>query len=92
MEITCYDWDEDTLIDPAGNQVEIYDPEGTLSETVTTGFNKVSDGVVRLIWTVPADADEGWWRAVWTATKGEHTAIKYKDFEVIDKPQSFGGA
>jgi len=88
LEITCYDWDGTTLIDPSTNSVQLYKPDGsgsyTLHTNVTTGFTKVSDGVHRLIWTVPTDATLGWWKAVWTAVKTSYTSKEDSTFEVID--------
>jgi hypothetical protein len=87
MQITCYDWDELTLIDPTSNTVEFYDSAGTLAATVNdpSVFTKISDGVVRLIWRVPADAIVGWWTAYWTAVKTSYQSIKSAEFEVIAK-------
>jgi hypothetical protein len=87
MEITSYDWNEVTLIDPTSNTVELYDPEGTLIASITdpSNFTKISDGVVRLIWRVPSDASVGWWHAYWTAVKTPYQSIEDAEFEVIAK-------
>lgn len=56
-------------IDTTLQDIEIYQPNDTLYSTVPAGdVTRVSAGNYRYDFSIPAEADDGTWRIVWTAT------------------------
>jgi uncharacterized protein YfaS (alpha-2-macroglobulin family) len=78
---TIKDFDQVTLIDPDSHSIKVFDPTGTLQETVTDPARD-SLGVFHFYYTIPEDGKPGTWRVEWTATRETWPSKKRFEFEV----------
>lgn len=72
---------EDVLYDPDAITLKIYDPEGTLKDTVAYPGTIVreSEGVFHATYDVTGDV-QGYWYGVWEVTVGTQTDISEEQF------------
>ena len=72
---------DDSPLTPESQEVKIYDPEGTLKETITSPTLE-STGIYYMDYTIPSDGKEGNWKVIWTATKGVKPHLDVFTFSV----------
>ena len=70
-----------TLVNPDTQSIEIYDPLGTLKDTITTP-TKVSDGVYFIDYTIPTAGPDGTWKLIWKITYSSDIGIEAFTFPV----------
>ena len=73
--------------DPDTVELKIYDPSGTLIDTLTYAgaeIVKSDTGVYYYYYDVPADATAGWWISKWTGTGASFSDVSKNQFKVSD--------
>jgi uncharacterized protein YfaS (alpha-2-macroglobulin family) len=80
---TLTDFDQKKLFDPDSQEINFFDPAGTLKATLTEAdTTRISLGVFRLYYTIPDDAMAGYWRLEWKAVSGDLPSKHRVTFEV----------
>ena len=78
---------DDAAYDPLTVELKIYDPSGTLIDTLTYAdaeIIKSDTGVYYYDYDIPADATIGWWITKWTGTTGTFLDVSRDQFKVSD--------
>jgi len=77
---TLRDFD-DSYLTPDSQEVKVYDPDGTLKETITSPTLE-STGIYYVDYTIPSDGKDGNWKVVWRAIKGTKPHLDVFTFSV----------
>ncbi len=78
---------DDAAYDPSTVELKIYDPAGTLIDTLTYAAAEIiksGTGIYYYNYDIPADATVGWWMSKWTGVSGSFSDISRDQFRVTD--------
>ena len=78
---------DDAAYDPSTVELKIYDPAGTLIDTLTYAdaeIIKSGTGIYYYNYDIPADATVGWWISKWTGVSGSFSDVSRDQFRVTD--------